>query len=135
MSEFPVKEFVEAVVRIASADPDKVYGHPKVFNDESEEWVDSRGCLYVEQDHDTFEWDGSCLIGCALLESGAATASTFDKTGYNEEDFASLVEKIGWSIPDQVVSWAAEIQGQQDAYRPWGSSLACGDQAHGRPLV
>jgi hypothetical protein len=136
MSEFPVKEFVEAVVRIASADPDKVYDQPLVFDTRREEWVDGHACRYVEQDPDTEEYTGSCLIGCALLESGAATAELFlDDNDFNVESFSGLVDNAGWNIPENVVKWANEIQGHQDSKTPWGAALRGAEEHLGRPVV
>lgn len=109
------KEFVDAVRRIASENPDKVY-------EETDE-----GCVYVEEDPDTGELVGSCLIGCALISIGIpAEDLDLDET----EIFYNLIGRLGLELPPGVAEWANFVQRRQDSGQPWGESVRDADKEH-----
>lgn len=127
------RAFLEAIVRLADVNPDKVYGMPT-----------PDGCDYVEFGQDD-ELVGSCLIGCALKEIGVPLEelkyynSSFAKNNVPWPEWAEelhryevptaasgVIESLNMrgltNISGNAALTARDVQIDQDSHIPWGET-------------
>ncbi|WP_431941653.1 hypothetical protein [Nocardia grenadensis] len=119
------RAFVAAVRKRAADNPEKVYEPPIVWDPELQVYDVSDECVYVEEDRDTGNLVGSCLIGCGLADAGVPVeAMDVDET----MSLIGLVDWLGVELPTDVLWWAQSVQSAQDDNNSWSDAVAHADE-------